>query len=238
MILMNIYIYFLIHFNLFNLYLEWCRSSQRWSRHTWKSVHSSHPGNRTVGFLQSAQIARIARPQGWKSKSLKSKSSTWGEKHSRKIRVSELCHWLEMLADLWEGELVERHADTLLAALQGGRALWCVQCHRLAALNHDTILVRTEEEKQHLNMIRPMPCIHVCILYIHTQYILLCILRHNPRDTGRIKLHGEKNQPAQISMKTFLIVFFFPSSTKMDVKIKYTMWLKFQTFKFMYGPQH
>lgn len=44
------------------------------------------------------------------------------------------------VADLREGELVERHADALLTALHVGRALWCIQRHRLAAFNHYTTL--------------------------------------------------------------------------------------------------
>lgn len=49
------------------------------------------------------------------------------------------------LQHLWEGEFVERHADALLAALHGGRALRCVERYRLAVFNHDTVLARTEE---------------------------------------------------------------------------------------------
>lgn len=46
------------------------------------------------------------------------------------------------VADLREGELVERQADALLTALHVGGALWCVQRHCLAAFNHYTTLRR------------------------------------------------------------------------------------------------
>lgn len=52
---------------------------------------------------------------------------------------------LEMhVAHLREGELVEGGADALLAALHGGRALRCVQGHRLVGFNYHTILKKAQ----------------------------------------------------------------------------------------------
>lgn len=84
---------------------------------------------------------------------------------------------------------MECNADTLLTALQGGRALGCVQRHRLAALNHNTVLVRTEES----SVLKRSN--HVCVHLIHVYITAYCVTSQEPLE--RKTTRGE-NEPTYL----------------------------------------
>lgn len=94
-------------------------------------------------------------------------SRLWSEdlklKEAHESDVSRIQWAGQLKADvthLREGELVERHADALLTALHGGRALWCIQGHHLVGFNHHTILKKTNKQKN------PPNCTRVDLLYM------------------------------------------------------------------------